>query len=177
MLSLERKFLRIALQINQSLLLVRRQNAPQRMSLSNLWKESVFKTIILAQSCFMARGSAVDRLYYTVPRIPEFLSLRPNWLPPSPSPPEPNGEGTYSPAGEGAGGANSVYWRENLALMYILWALLMSWHCRHFIDLFVFLWRARVCWPLLSNVAYYYFFLVFIFVQMVQMLDHIPYRF
>jgi hypothetical protein len=58
-----------------------------------------------------------------MPRVPECLSLRPNWLPPSPSsssevstPLEPTGV-THSLAGEAAGGGtNADDWRESLAL-------------------------------------------------------------
>ncbi len=47
-----------------------------------------------------------------VPRVPGFLSSRPNWDSPTPSPasevspppPEPKGEGTHSPASEVVGG-------------------------------------------------------------------------
>ncbi len=64
-------------------------------------------------------------LLYSIPRIPECLSLRPNWLPPPRKrlfpPLEQYGGGGASPGkhslgGEGAGGANSDVWRESLAL-------------------------------------------------------------
>jgi hypothetical protein len=60
-----------------------------------------------------------------IPRVPECLSLRPNWLPPPPTippkrvfppPPGTTGGGQHLLAGEGAGGANSDDWRESLAL-------------------------------------------------------------
>ncbi len=49
---------------------------------------------------------------YIIPRVPECLSLRPNWLPPPPLPqmsvsrPMEPKEGQHSLAGEVAGGAN-----------------------------------------------------------------------
>ncbi len=71
---------------------------------------------------------------YTIPRVPKYLSLRPNWLTTptlrlaSMSPPlgtKGRGGGRQRlPAGEGAGGANSDDWRESLAL-----CLLYSVHC------------------------------------------------
>ncbi len=56
-------------------------------------------------------GSKAQSTY--IPRVPQCLSLRPNWDSPTPSPanecapPSPHGtkEGTHSPVGEGLGGS------------------------------------------------------------------------
>jgi hypothetical protein len=57
-----------------------------------------------------------------IPRVPQCLSPRPisDPSPPTPAsecvPPEPKGEWTHSPAGEGVGSPNSDYWRKSLLL-------------------------------------------------------------
>jgi hypothetical protein len=69
--------------------------------------------------CFVPHRFCSE-LNYTITRVQEYLSLRPNCLPPlgllqaSVCPP-PNGE-QLNLEGEGAGGANSDDWRESLAL-------------------------------------------------------------
>ncbi len=83
-------------------------------------KQGAFLDIIQRRFIHRCSDSTVcGKMLYrdcTIPREPERLSLRPNWLhplhlpqasvppPPPPSPPESKGGGQHSPAGEGGGG-------------------------------------------------------------------------
>ncbi len=67
-----------------------------------------------------------DLITIIIPRVPQCLSPRPNWVRPSPisrkqvaRPPKPKGGGQHLPAGEGVDGPNSDDWREiRLKILY-----------------------------------------------------------
>jgi hypothetical protein len=72
-------------------------------------------------------GVGVAKNIY-IPRVPWFLSPRPNWDPTALSPasdcvpPGTKGGGeTHLPAGEGVGGSNSDDLRKTLTVYYVVW--------------------------------------------------------
>jgi hypothetical protein len=78
------------------------------------------KRILMAMSAFLYSTSqqyvsAVEGLYCTIPKVPECLSLRPNWFPPLFPPSWTKGEATLA-CGRGGGKANSDELKESLAL-------------------------------------------------------------
>ncbi len=95
----------------------------QKYVLWSLLSGSLPPSLDNLQLYFMPLSDALTHrgIICTIPnnRVPECLSFRPNWLPPSPLPqasvPPRNQRGGQH-AGEGAGGANSNDWRKSLVL-------------------------------------------------------------